>query len=87
LQLVGSGGICVGHIGTGRGRNLREIIVAVEAQLSCELDISWNPGRPIDVPASVLAIERAREMLGWAPRTPFEQGLEQTITWWRSRAS
>ena len=26
-----------------------------------------------------MAIERARDVLGWMPKTPFEQGLEQTI--------
>ena len=75
------------NIGTGQGRSLREIIASIEAQLGRELDISWKPGRPIDVPASVMAIERARDVLGWTPKTPFEKGLEQTIAWWRSRAS
>ena len=75
------------NIGTGQGRSLREIIAAIEAQLGRRPDINWKPGRPIDVPVSVLAIDRARDVLGWAPKTPFEQGLEQTIAWWRSRAS
>jgi UDP-glucose 4-epimerase len=43
-------------------------------------------GRLIDVPVSVLAIERARSILGWAPKTPFNVGIEQTVAWWRSRA-
>jgi UDP-glucose 4-epimerase len=75
------------NIGTGQGRSLREIIAAIEMQLGRRLDINWNPGRPIDVPASVMSIERARDVLGWMPRTPFEEGLEQTIAWWRGRAS
>jgi UDP-glucose 4-epimerase len=74
------------NIGTGQGRSLREVIAAIEGQLGRRLDVDWKPGRPIDVPASIMAIERARDVLGWAPRTPFEQGLEQTIAWWRSRA-
>jgi UDP-glucose 4-epimerase len=74
------------NIGTGQGRSLLEIIAAIEAQLGRRLDISWKPGRPIDVPASIMAIKRARDVLGWAPTTPFEQGLEQTIAWWRGRA-
>jgi UDP-glucose 4-epimerase len=74
------------NLGTGQGRSLREVIAAIEGQLGRRLDVDWKPGRPIDVPASIMAIERARDVLGWAPRTPFEQGLEQTIAWWRSRA-
>jgi UDP-glucose 4-epimerase len=73
------------NIGSGRGRSLRDIIAAIEAQLGRRIEISWKPGRPIDVPVSVLAIERAQSALGWTPQTPFEQGLEQTIAWWRER--
>jgi UDP-glucose 4-epimerase len=73
------------NIGAGRGRNLREIIAALEAQLGRRIEINWKPGRPIDVPTSILAIDRARTVLGWAPKTPFEQGLEQTLAWWRER--
>lgn len=73
------------NIGSSRGRSLREIIAAIETQLGRKLEIVWKPGRPIDVPVSVLSIDRARSVLGWTPKTPFEQGLEQTIAWWRER--
>lgn len=75
------------NIGSGCGRSLREIIAAIEAQLGRKLDIGWKPGRPIDVPTSILSIERAKSVLGWTPKTPFEQGLEQTIAWWRERTA
>lgn len=73
------------NIGSSRGRSLREIIAAIETQLGRQLEILWKPGRPIDVPVSVLSIERAKSVLGWSPKTPFQQGLEQTIAWWRER--
>jgi UDP-glucose 4-epimerase len=75
------------NIGSGRGRSLREIIAALEAALGRKMDIAWKPGRPIDVPTSILSIDRARTVLGWTPQTPFEQGLEQTIAWWRDRTN
>jgi UDP-glucose 4-epimerase len=64
---------------------LREIIAALEAALGRKMDINWKPGRPIDVPTSILSIDRARMTLGWAPKTPFEEGLKQTAAWWRER--
>lgn len=73
------------NIGSGRGRSLHEIIAAIEMQLERKLAISWKPKRPIDVPTSVLAIDRAKSVLGWTPKTPFDHGLEQTIAWWRQR--
>lgn len=75
------------NIASGRGRSLREIIAAVETKLGRRLEIIWKPGRPLDVPTSVLSIDRAKSVLGWKPKTSFEHGLEQTIAWWRERAS
>jgi UDP-glucose 4-epimerase len=75
------------NIGSGQGRGLREIIAAIEMQLGRKIAISWNPGRPIDIPTSVLSIDRAKSVLSWAPKTSFEQGLERTIAWWRERTA
>jgi UDP-glucose 4-epimerase len=73
------------NIGSGRGHSVREVIAAVEAALGAPVPIAWSPGRAIDVPASVLSIERARDVLDWAPKTEFAQGLRQTVRWWRAR--
>jgi UDP-glucose 4-epimerase len=73
------------NIGTGEGRSLREAIAAIERLLGVRLRIEWSAGRPIDVPVSIVAIERARATLGWTPKTPFETGLAATIEWFRNR--
>ena len=73
------------NIGSGQGRSLLEIIDAVERLMSIKLKIAWKPGRSVDVPKSILAIDRARDILKWAPRTPFDEGLEKTLNWWNSR--
>ena len=73
------------NIGGGVGRSIREIIAAIEIALGKKLDVTWKPGRAADVPASVVAIERARDLMGWAPKTSLDSGLAQTIQWWRSR--
>ncbi len=73
------------NIGSGEGRTIREVIAAIALLLGRKLDIRWKDKRTIDVPVSVLSIERASDVLGWTPRTPFEKGLEKTISWWQSR--
>jgi len=70
------------NIGSGHGRSLREVIAAVERLLKIKLTINWKPARRLDVPVSVLAIDRAKEVLNWTPKTSFENGLELTINWW-----
>ena len=74
------------NIGSGRGRSLRDVIADVERLMNKKLNIKWNAGRSVDVPVSVVAIERARDKLHWVPNTPFETGLETTIDWWRKVA-
>jgi len=73
------------NIGSGQGRSLLEIVDAIERLMKIELKLDWMPARPVDVPKSVLAIERAQTVLKWTPHTHFEKGLERTIDWWKSR--
>lgn len=74
------------NIGSGQGRDLRQAIAEIEANLGIKLALRQTKGRLIDVSVSTLAIERACKVLGWRPRTPFNVGINQTIDWWRSRA-
>jgi len=73
------------NIGSGEGRSVREVIAAIEARLGTRLTIAWKPARPVDVPVSILSNARARDALGWTPRTSFEEGVKRTIAWWRTR--
>jgi UDP-glucose 4-epimerase len=76
------------NIGSGQGRTLRDVIAAVERVLGVEVRIQWKPGRPLDVPVSVVAIDRAKHSLAWAPKMSFETGLERTIEWsYRTRST
>ncbi len=71
------------NIGTGEGKRLDDVLAAITRILDVELNIKRLPGRSLDTPVSVVAIDRARELLKWSPKTPFETGLAQTIEWTR----
>jgi UDP-glucose 4-epimerase len=75
------------NIGTGEGRTLHQVITAVEQLLETTLDVVWAPARSLDSPVSVVAIDRARTVLDWAPRTSFATGLAKTIEWARQNPS
>ncbi|WP_375413870.1 NAD-dependent epimerase/dehydratase family protein [uncultured Bradyrhizobium sp.] len=72
------------NIGSGEGHSLRQVLASIEVLLGKKPNVQWKPGRPLDVPISVLAIDRAREVLGWAPKTSFEDGLRSTLAWWQN---
>lgn len=75
------------NIGSGEGHSLCEVLDSIEGLLGKKLNIQWKQGRPLDVPISVLAIDRARQILEWTPKTSFEDGLRSTLTWWQARTA
>jgi len=83
LAAVHTGGEHIFNIGSGIGRSVRNVLVTVEQLLGRKLDIAWKAKRAVDVPVSILSVKRAREKLGWNPKTSFESGVAQTIAWWK----
>jgi UDP-glucose 4-epimerase len=67
------------NIGSGTGVSLNSIIVELESLLGRRLDVRRESARPFDVPVSVLDISRARNVLGWAPRLTFSEGMARAM--------
>jgi UDP-glucose 4-epimerase len=72
------------NIGTGRGTNLLELLAALNRQLGTDLAPRHAPARAGDVRHSRADISRARRELGYEPKVAFEDGLAQTLAWFRS---
>lgn len=73
------------NIGSGRGVSLREVITVLSHLLETPVEVAFMPSRGFDVPASVLDISRARNLLGWSPTITFEEGLSRYITYLREQ--
>lgn len=72
------------NIGSGQGTSLNEL-VALMAEVTGERpEVEYRSGRPLDVPANVLDVRRARKELGWAPRTRLPDGIAHTWSWIRA---
>jgi UDP-glucose 4-epimerase len=69
------------NIGAGYGRNLNEVLVAIEKATGCLAICRYLPGRAFDVPESVLCIARAKASLNWSPKVDFEHGIERLAAW------
>jgi UDP-glucose 4-epimerase len=75
------------NVGSGIGISLLEVIETLSRLLGRDIEWRRAPGREFDVPISVLSVDRARDLLGWQPRTSFEEGLERTIRAFTDTAS
>jgi UDP-glucose 4-epimerase len=73
------------NIGSGQGTSLLELVAAIESVTGRKAIVNFKPGRPFDVPRSVLDISRAREELGWEPRVTLVEGLRRTSDWLLAR--
>lgn len=75
------GGEPVFNIGSGHGLSLNDVLDSIEVVIGKKTHRRYLPGRPFDVPVSLLCIQKAREKLGWEPSICFEDGLRRFAIW------
>lgn len=69
------------NIGSGQGTSLNDVIDVIGRVTGQEVSRTYLQARSFDVPASVLAIERARRALGWSPEVSLFDGVRRTAEW------
>ncbi len=75
------------NIASGAGLSLNDILERISNLFDSPLKVERQPGRALDVPASILDISRAEEHLGWRPETGINDGLKLTLDWLRASLS
>jgi UDP-glucose 4-epimerase len=60
---------------------IREIAESILKLTGSIEPIAYVPARAGDYGGADVSSERARQLLGWTPETPFEAGLEKTVLW------
>jgi UDP-glucose 4-epimerase len=69
------------NVATGKGTSLREILRIVQLVTGVAVKVEYKPGRPFDVPTSILDISRAELQLGWRPAIELHEGIARTARW------
>ncbi|SOD98782.1 NAD-dependent epimerase/dehydratase family protein [Caenispirillum bisanense] len=67
------------NIGSGVGVSLNGIVDVLRSRLHLDPTVTYLPGRPFDVPVSVLDISRAAVELNWRPRLSFADGCARML--------
>jgi len=80
----GGSGECI-NIGTSHETSVKELYNAMRALTDFRGSPQYSPARPGELERSCLSVEKARRILGWAPRIGLEEGLSRTIEWFRQR--
>ena len=69
------------NAGSGDGASISRVVEAVLKIVGGDIQPIYKPGRSFDVPRVVLDITKARDMLGWVPQIPLDEGLADTWKW------
>jgi GDP-L-fucose synthase len=73
------------NIASGREVSIAELVRTIARLCDFKRRIVFDASRGGGDPRRVASIAKARELLGFAPRVPLEQGLARTIAWYRTR--
>ena len=75
------------NIGTGVGTSVNQLFTTLQEQLNYPSEAEHRPRRPGEVNRIFLECSSALEYLGWAPQTPVEEGLRQTVKYYQRGAN
>jgi GDP-L-fucose synthase len=75
------------NLGGGIEIPIRDLVGQIARACGYAGKITWDTTKPDGQPRRALDISRARELLGWEPKQPFDAGLATTVRWWREQAS
>ncbi len=70
------------NLGGDRPVRLSAIIDQIAALLGRQPRIEHRPAHPADVPATWANVTKARQLLGWSPQVPIEDGLRRSVDWY-----
>jgi UDP-glucose 4-epimerase len=71
------------NVGTGLGTSVNDLFETLARVAGSSLKAEYGPPRPGDIPHSALDPSKARDGLGWQPWTTLEDGLRDTIAWFK----
>ena len=75
------GGEAILNISSGIGISLNQLVRMLEESLGRRIERHYLPGRPFDVPVSVLSNGLAEKELGWVPKVELRDGIRLTAEW------
>lgn len=73
------------NVGSGVGTSVNTLIGELENALGQTIERYYLPGRPFDVPVSVLCNDLARRELNWSPTVCMPLGIARTAEWMKEQ--
>jgi len=75
------------NLGYGNGITIGEILETIIKVTNSKLEVIWDNTKPTTIPFRAVSIERIQEELGFHPKYTFEDGIKETVNWYRKGLS
>jgi UDP-glucuronate 4-epimerase len=72
------------NLGESETTELKRLIELLEENLGIKAVIDHQPLQPGDVPITFADISKARELLGYSPKTKIEEGIPKFVEWFKT---
>jgi GDP-L-fucose synthase len=72
------------NIGSGFEISIKDLVEKIVKMTGFEGDLVWDTSKPNGQPRRALDTSRAKEKFGFVAQTDFDEGLQQTIDWYRA---
>ena len=72
------------NLGTDHEVTIRETVETIARLVGFDGELRWDPTKPDGQPRRRVDATRAEQLLGWRAPKPFEEGLRETIDWYRA---
>ncbi|WP_341252522.1 GDP-L-fucose synthase [Euzebya pacifica] len=84
MGTVGYGDTDPGNLGSAHEITIKDLVELIARLTGFQGEIRWDSSKPDGQPRRKLDTERAKERFGFESAIGFEEGLGETIAWWRS---
>ncbi|NQT00503.1 MAG: GDP-L-fucose synthase, partial [Planctomycetes bacterium] len=75
------------NLGAGFEITIKDLVETIKDMTGFKGELVWDSSKPDGQPRRCLDTTRAKELFGFETQMPFEDGLKQTIAWWREHGS
>jgi UDP-glucuronate 4-epimerase len=76
-------GVEIFNLGGNRSIRTGDMVAEIAGALEIEPKIQWGPMQPGDVQRTAADIKKSGAVLGYAPKTPFPDGIRRFVEWFR----
>ena len=76
-------GMEVFNLGGNRAVRTGDMVAEIARALGIEPKVQWGPMQPGDVQHTAADLTKSGAVLGYAPKTPFAEGIRRFVAWFR----